>query len=435
MDLLSQTWSNLRANKLRSFLTMFGITWGVISMTLMSALGEGFQRGNRRVLEELGKNVVIIRNGRTAMQAGGQRAGRPIRLAIQDVYALRARSRLLKDISPELMRAAVQTKSPFNAAALQLSGIWPVYQDMRTIEVDRGRLISEADCREARRVVVIGWEASQQLFAARDPVGTEIRLNGLPYTVIGRVRKKDQDSNYTGPDNNRLFIPYETARKDFPIPVAPYTADSLSAIIAAPYPEVTRQMKAWIEREGIGGFVGLFGQGPVESDVRQALAPRHGFDPRDPEALSMWNTAIQALFFDKMISAMNEFFVTVSIVTLLLGGIGVMNIMLVAVKERTREIGIRKAIGATSRSIQWQFFSEGLALTLVSGAIGFALGVGLCALVSQAPMPARFAGLIVTWQSAAFAIAVLTAIGVAASTYPARRAADLPPVEALRYEM
>ena len=166
-------------------------------------------------------------------------------------------------------------------------------------------------------------------------------------------------------------------------------------------------------------------------DIKTTLAQRHGFDPRDPEALSMWNTAIQAVMFAKMIGAMHTFFVWVSLITLALGGIGVMNIMLVAVKERTREIGVRKAIGATSRAIQWQFLSEGLALTLSSGAIGYLVGVGLCALVNLAPMPERFSGMITTWQTAAMAIGVLTFIGVAASTYPARRAASLPPIEAL----
>jgi putative ABC transport system permease protein len=138
--------------------------------------------------------------------------------------------------------------------------------------------------------------------------------------------------------------------------------------------------------------------------------------------------------FDKMIDGMDEFFMAVSIVTLLLGGIGVMNIMLVAVRERTREIGVRKAIGATSRSIQWQFFAEGLLLTGLSGLIGLIVGQGLCSLVNLAPMPERFSGMIVTWQAGLFAVAILTLIGVAASTYPARRAACLPPIEALRYE-
>ena len=435
MDLLRQTWSNLAANKLRSFLTMFGIMWGVISIVLLSAVGEGFQRGNQHVLEELGKNIVIIRNGRTSMQAGGARAGRLITLDIEDVRLLQEKSTLLAQVSPELMRGTVRTKSPFNSSTLQLSGVWPAYQDMRTIEVDRGRLISDADCREARRVVVIGTEASRQLFAERDPVGTAVTLNGLPYTVIGRVRKKDQDSNYTGADNERLFLPYEATRRDFPIPGRDSTADSLSTIIAAPRPEVARQLEEWLAREGIGGFLGLEAQGPVETDIRAVLAPRHEFDPKDPEALSMWNTALQTVMFAKMIGAMHTFFVVVSLVTLALGGIGVMNIMLVAVKERTREIGVRKAIGATSRLIQWQFFSEGLALTLTSGAIGFLAGLGLCALVNLAPMPERFAGMVTTWQTAAVAIGVLTLIGVAASTYPARRAASLPPIEALRYEM
>jgi putative ABC transport system permease protein len=435
MELLRQTWSNLAANKLRSFLTMFGIMWGVTSIVLLSAVGEGFQRGNQRVLEELGKNIVIIRNGRTSMQAGGERAGRLVRLDIEDVRLLQEKSRLLRDVSPELIRGGMRVKSAFNSSSLQLSGIWPVYQSMRTIEVDRGRLISDEDCREARRVVVIGSEASRQLYAERDPVGSAIGLNGIPYTVIGRVRKKDQDSNYTGADNERLFIPYEAARKDFPLPGEQNSADSLSAIIAAPGPEAARQLQEWVEREGIGSFLGLAAQGPVETDVRAALAARHGFHPRDPEALMMWNTAIEAVMFGKMIGAMHAFFVWVSLVTLALGGIGVMNIMLVAVRERTREIGVRKAIGATSRDIQWQFFSEGLGLTLSSGIIGFAVGLGLCALVNLAPMPERFAGMITTWQTTALAVLVLTVIGVAASTYPARRAAALPPIEALRYEM
>jgi putative ABC transport system permease protein len=435
VELFRQTWSNLAANKLRSFLTMFGIMWGVICIVLLSAVGEGFQRGNQHVLEELGKNIVIIRNGRTSMQAGGARAGRIVRLTIDDVYRLQEKSKVLQDVSPELMRGGVQAKSPYNASTLQLSGVWPVYQEIRTIDVDRGRRLSDADCRESRRVVVIGFEASRQLYADRDPVGTMLALNGVPYTVIGRVRKKDQDSNYTGADNERLFLPYEAARRDFPMLGTANTADSLSAIIAAPSAEMNAQIRAWLEREGIAGFLGVVGQGPVEQDVRAVLAPSHGFDPRDPEALMMWNTAIEAVLFAKMIGAMHAFFVTVSLITLALGGIGVMNIMLVAVRERTREIGVRKAVGATSGDILRQFFSEGLALTLFSGLAGYAFGLGLCALVNLAPMPERFAGLVTTWQTTAVAIGVLTLVGVIASTYPARRAAALPPIEALRYEM
>ena len=434
-DLLSQTWANLRANKLRTFLTMFGIVWGVISFLLLSALGEGFARGNQQVLEELGKNIVIIRSGRTSMQAGGARAGRVIRLTIDDLKALQAESALLEHISPELARGGLRAKSAYNSSSIQVSGIWPIYQYMRTIEVDRGRPISEEDCRQARRVAILGFDAAKQLFADRDPVGATVTLNAIPYAVIGRVRKKQQDSNYQGQDDGRFFIPYETARKDFPLPGSMNTPDHLSTIIAAPYPHVTEQMRQLIEREkNMISFVGLNAHGPVEVDVRRILSKRHDFNAGDVEAISFWNTAIEAVMFDKMIASMDEFFLAVAIVTLLLGGIGVMNIMLVAVRERTREIGVRKAIGATAAKVQWQFFAEGLLLTAISGLIGFAIGMGLCGLINLAPMPERFSGMIVTWQRGLVAVAALTAIGVAASTYPARRAASLPPIEALRYE-
>ncbi len=419
------------AHKLRSFLTMFGIIWGVISIVLLSAVSTGFQQGNLNVLKELGKNIIIIRNGRTTTQAGGERAGRRIRLDIGDVHALKEKSRLLEHVTPELMRG-VSAKSLFNASSAQMSGVWPVYQHIRTIEVDRGRLITEEDNREARRVVVIGNGMNKQLFADRDAIGAEITLNGLPYTIIGRIRKKEQDSNYTGADNQRLFLPYETMRRDFPMTGPNDTADSLSAIIAAPYEHVAEEFNRIIEREGKINFEK---GGPVETEIRSIVGPRHDFDPGDKEALSMWNTAIETVFFNKMIASMQEFFISVSLITLALGGIGVMNIMLISVKERTKEIGIRKALGATSRNVQRQFFSEGLFLTLLSGTIGLGLGIGLCALINLLPMPERFSGMIITWQTAAFAIGILALIGIAAATYPARRAAELPPIEALRYEM
>src|SRR6266540_3925542 len=411
-ELLTQTWSNLMAHKLRSFLTMFGIVWGVISIVLLSALSAGFQQGNMRVLKELGKNIIIIRNGRTSAQAGGERAGKIIRLEISDVYALKEKAILLEHVTPELMRGGVSAKSAFNASSTQVSGVWPVYQYIRTIEVDRGRLLSEQDNSEARRVVVIGYEMYKQLFADRDAIGQQIQLNGIPYTVIGRVRKKEQDSNYTGPDNNRLFMPYETMRKDFPMAGNNVTPDHVSAIIAAPYEHVAEELNRIVEREGKINFEKI---GPVESEILSIAAARHGFDPTDREALMMWNTALETVFFNKMISSMRE--------------------LLISVKERTREIGVRKALGATSRNVQWQFFSEGLLLTLLSGTIGLGAGAGLCKLVNLLPLPARFSGMIITWQAAAFAVGALALIGIAAATYPARRAADLPPIEALRYEM
>jgi putative ABC transport system permease protein len=174
---------------------------------------------------------------------------------------------------------------------------------------------------------------------------------------------------------------------------------------------------------------------PVEREIRSVLGPRKGFDPGDTEALMFWNTALESVMFDRMIGAMNEFFLLVSLVTLALGGIGVMNIMLITVRERTREIGLRKALGATRRSIHRQFFVEGLLLTVVSGGLGLAVGAGLCALVNLAPMPDRFSGMVITWHTAVLAIGTLALVGVGAALYPARRAAALPPVEALRHDV
>jgi putative ABC transport system permease protein len=428
-EVFAQVVSNLRANKLRSFLTMFGILWGVISVVVLSATGEGFQRGNQHVLEELGRNVVIVWGGRTAMQAGGERAGRRIFLTVDDARALARESDMIAVVSPELQRGGIQVKSAFNAAALTVHGIEPQYQQIRTIDIERGRLFRDADVESAHRVAIIGADAAAQLFGTRDRVGNTVSLNGIPYTVIGTIRKKDQDSNYSGPDNDKVFIPYPVMAKDFPRTDA--AAGVVSQIILAPEPWVLDLLpQAMARRTGRVEDI----QWPLELEIRRILARRHGFDAKDDDAISLWDTSVQSLMFGRMMRGMKDFFSVVGLVTLALGGLGVMNIMLVAVRERTREIGVRKALGATTSQIQRQFFLEGFVLTLISGALGFLVALAICTAVNQLPMPARFQGMILTWQAGAAAVLALVVIGVVTSTYPARRAALLPPVEALRYE-
>jgi putative ABC transport system permease protein len=212
------------------------------------------------------------------------------------------------------------------------------------------------------------------------------------------------------------------------------TPDSLSAIIVSSHQWVSTALADELDRSRRGVF-GLAGQTPVSRDIRRVLGPIHGFDEADTEALSLWDTAVEAVMFSRMIRGMKEFFIAVSLITLALGGIGVMNIMLVAVRERTREIGLRKALGATPRLVRRQFIVEGLSLTLTSGVIGFVAGYAICQLINLAPLPARFSGMIVTPGTAAFAVAALTLIGVLAALYPAARAAALAPVEALRYDL
>ena len=429
-EAITQSLQNLRANKLRSFLTMFGILWGMISVVVLSATGEGFRQGNDKVLRELGKNIGIVWGGRTSLQAGGERAGRQVSLTLDDARAIAAESSMVAVVSPEIERGAVRVKSSYNSATARVSGSEPQYQDIRTIELEYGRNFGPQDEAQVQRVAIVGFDMAEQLFGKRNILGESLTLNGAPYTVVGKIRLKKQDSNYSGPDNNKIFVPFAAMARDLPRPDA--EAGTLSDIIVAPKNWVVDDLpRALDERTGRIEDVDW----PLEQNVRAILARRHGFDPADKQAVTMWDTSLETLMFGRMIGHMKQFFTIVGIVTLLLGGIGVMNIMLVAVKERTREIGVRKALGATTSTIQRQFFLEGLFLTLLSGGAGMLIALGLCRLVNLLPMPERFSGMILSWPAGLSALATLVAIGIATSTYPARRAAELPPVEALRFEM
>jgi putative ABC transport system permease protein len=425
-----QTFENLRANKLRSFLTMFGILWGVISVVILSATGEGFRQGNEHVLQELGKNIGIVWGGRTSMQAGGERAGRQIFLTLDDARAIQEQARLVAVATPELQRSGLSVKSRFNAASPQVHGIEPSYQYIRTLDLEYGRQMNWEDERQVHRVAIIGADMTEQLFGRRRSLGEQITINGIRYTVVGKIRKKDQDSNYSGPDNDKVFVPFAAMAQDFPRPDV--EAGVLSNIIVAPKQVVVDDLPRQL-RERTGRIEDI--DWPLERDVRAVLARRHGFDPNDREAMWMWDTSVNSLMFGRMVDTMRNFFTAVGFITLALGGVGVMNIMLIAVRERTREIGVRKALGATTGVIMRQFFLEGFFITVVSGAIGMSIALGLCALINLAPMPERFRGMILTPVDAAITVGALALIGVATAMYPARRAAELPPVEALRYEM
>ena len=425
-----QSIQNLRANKLRSFLTMFGILWGMVSVVILSAMGEGFQQGNEKTLRELGKNIGIIWGGRTSLQAGGERAGRVVNLTLDDARAFAAESAMVAVVSPELQRGAVKVKSAYNDATTSVTGIEPQYQSIRTIELEYGRNFTPRDEDQVARIAIIGFDMAEQLFGKRNILGEQVELNGLPYTVVGKIRKKTQDSNYSGPDNNKIFVPFAAMARDMPRKDA--KDGVLSDIIVAPKDWVVDALPETLDKRS-GRIEDIVW--PLEQNLRAILARRHGFDPEDKQAMSMWDTSLNTLMFSRMIANMKIFFSVVGIVTLALGGIGVMNIMLIAVKERTREIGVRKALGATTGTIQRQFFLEGFFLTMLSGGSGMLLAIGLCKLINMAPMPVRFAGMILSWEMAVFSLGLLVAIGVVTSTYPARRAAELPPVEALRFEM
>ena len=412
-DLIFDVIRTLWAHKLRAFLTMFGIAWGIVSIVLMVAAGEGLRKGQEDQARNLGKDVMIVFHGRTSLQAGGTHAGRSVHWEEEDVPVVQAESPDCEYAIPELEQDTVRAHSNFNNAAFTVTGSHPAFAYIRSLDVGTGRFYDWDDMREGRRVAFLGSDAAKQLFPGRNPVGDTIYLNDFPYSVIGVMEKKKQDSSYDGWDVNKVFVPFTAMRRDFP-DKPPGTSTTFDQLLVTP--------KSVPQHEA------------CKHEVRVALALMHRYDPNDKEACPIWDTVQEAQAFKTMTDGMKFFLGAVGIVTLVLGGIGVMNVMLVAVRERTREIGVRKAIGAPAGTILRQFFIEALIIALLSGGIGLAVAFGLCALVNMLPMPDFFAGLIPSWSSGLIAAGLLGAIAVGAALYPARRAASIDPIEALRYE-
>ncbi len=412
-DLIRDVFQTLWTHKLRTALTMFGIAWGVISIVLMVAAGEGLRQGQAKVSQNFGKDVMIIFAGRTSLQAGGARAGRRVEFEDTEIPYLAEQSPDCQWILPEVSQDRVRIHSNYNAGAQMLAGSYPPFAEVRSIDVGQGRFYNWNDVAEERRVAFIGTEVKKQLFAGKNALGENIYLNDIPYQVIGVMKAKDQDSSYDGFDVNKIFIPYPAIHNDFPNkpPAKPHGLDRLL-----------------VQPKSVGQHIAC------KDQVIAALAQVHGFDRHDTEAANVWDTIEDAEAFASMTDGMKNFLGAVGFTTLFLGGLGVMNVMLVAVRERTREIGVRKAVGAKSRDVMLQFFVETMIVVFVSGGLGMAISFGICALINLLPMPEYFAGLLATWQSAAFSVALLGVVAVLAAMYPARQAAKIDPIEALRYE-
>jgi putative ABC transport system permease protein len=411
VDVFTQIFGTLWAHKLRSFLTMFGIAWGVGSLLLLVGLGEGFRTGNQRGLSQYGENIMMVFPGRAPAVAGSMNSARNYRLTYQDYQDIRSESPHIKAITPVLATNNVHAVSEFASASGELVGAEPQYSGIRFLPLKLGRWLNDLDEQQKRSVVVLGDEMTRNLFPGRPAVGSFILLNGHRFEVIGSLQRVGRgDDNST---NMRCYIPFQLMRSYFPLP----GDESFDAISSMNYQPLTADDHKVAEME-----------------VRRVIGRNHGLDPQDDDAFEGWDTVEQAKEMGAIFDAMNEFLGTVGLVTLALGAIGVINIMLIAVTERTREIGLRKALGATNRSIMMQFFAEGILVTLVSGLIGMAFAGGLMTLFSNYHNSGGFDPPRLVAKTAILAIASLMIAGVAAGLYPACKAASLEPVEALRQE-
>src|SRR5438552_12270901 len=367
LDIVRQSLATLWPHKLRSFLTMFGIAWGVGSLLLLVGLGEGFRSGQEKNLKELGSDILFIFPGRIPAVAGSQRSGRTWNFTYGDYLAIHDQAKHLRNISPVLNREDIRAVSDYGSTNGQVFGVAPAYNQIRTVPVGIGRWFNEEDNQEHRRVAVVGWELLKNMFPGRPAVGSTILLNGINFDIVGVVAKVGRDGN--NGTNSRIFIPIETMRDLFPMT----KANSEDAISFLNYRPITKDLHA-----------------EAKDEIHRILARRHGFNPKLQDAFEDWDTIENMKRVGKIFDAMDWFLGVVGVVTLGLGAIGIINIMLVSVTERTKEIGLRKALGATYRAILTQFFIEGAFLTAFSGGIGLAIATGFVTLLAMLPAPEGF---------------------------------------------
>lgn len=406
MNFLKDFLQSINKQRLRTFLTLFGIVWGTATLIILLAFGLGFRDQMSLNMRGMGEEIVIVFGSQTTKPYEGYGIGRPVRLREGDVWALKHHIRQISEIAPEYVTWQAELRNGDRKNSPQLTGIPVNYAKMRNIfEQEGGRWLNERDIKEQRRVIFLGDHLKELLFGDEEAVGKQVFVNQTPFTVIGVMQPKSQTSSYGQRDRDRAFIPMTT----------------FSTIFGT---ELIHNIIYQLDDPRAGAY--------VKDQVQAVISQRHRFEPSDTDALLIWDTSEFWSFITYFFIGFNSFLGIIGFVTLAVGGIGVANIMFVVVQERTREIGIRRSVGARRKNILAHFFGETFLLIGLGASIGYVIGWGIVAAMQYIPIKEFVGTPQFTPGVGLVAFVVLTVIGLAAGWMPAFRASRLNIVECLR---